>query len=250
MKDRWETLWKRDLHVSDIQNGFQKMIQLCGVSKEDKTYDWLTRRWCRKMMKCIDEIWCQGILFKDHKVKLRVYMSSKKRHVFDKREITSVAAMVINEGLRQKLYVNDILFRQLFITEEYYYIFGMMVKTRIESVLHILLHEYIHIFLNIARYYKIYHWKHDHGPEFMHKVNKWYGHTDYEVGLIPGFQSNQLMTEVKIGDKVKVFICQKTHVIGIIIQKENNRISVTGELFPERSKVSLKTHIGRIVSKC
>jgi hypothetical protein len=237
--EKWEQVWHQELPQREISRRIKEQFDTF------RNHFQLTESFIAKVFEFIDRVWGNSILA-DVKMRYKVYHSNVPP------DMMGAAAWVEGGNL---LCVNAELLNQLFLTEKYYYVGGIQMCDTFSVLMHALLHEYVHVFLYYARRYKVYDWRDSHGPEFMKRVKAWYGHTDYQHSLIPGFQENRMMRSVQEGDKVKVFVDKDSHVIGVVVKRNNNEINVKGNLYPSHPGVhdtrkinGVTTHIGRVMA--
>jgi hypothetical protein len=247
IKAHWDRLWHQKLSQREITKRINEQIKLFRDSFA------LTEEYIEKVFRYIDHIWGEDIIFGDCQIqmKYKVYHDHVPPHM-------KGAAAWVHDG--NYLYVNAVLLKQLFETESHYYVGGIQLTDSCSILMHILLHEYVHVFLYYARRFQVYDWKESHGPEFMRRVGIWYGHTDFQHSLIPGLQENRLLRSVQVGDKVKVFVEKGLFVIGPITDRKGNELKVEGSLLKETAPGILEpqprkingvvTHVGRIVAVC
>jgi hypothetical protein len=231
---KWETLWHQTLPQREISRRIQEQIEQFRDSYE------LTEAYIERVFKYIDRVWGDDILLGDCKV----VMEYKVYHVGVPDDLRAAAAWVAGN----LLCVNAELLNQLFVTEKYYYVGGIQLCDVFSVLMHVLLHEYVHVFMHYARRCGMYDWRDVHGPEFMKRIQLWYGHTDHQHSLIPGFQENRIMRQAEVGQKVRIFVDRDHYVLGHIVERTGNEIKVKGCLCPsDRAIQGVVTHVGRII---
>ncbi len=232
--EKWDQVWDQVLPQREISKRIDEQLATF------RDHFALTEEFVAQVFTYIDRVWGQGILLDVCKVQMKY----KVYHDHVPKDMQGTAAWV----QANRLSVNAVLLKQLFQTEKYYYVGGIRLYDVFSVLMHVLLHEYVHVFLYYARKYKVYDWRESHGPEFMKRVGQWYGHTDFQHSMIPGLQENRCLRRVQVGDKVKVFVDKSHYVVGHVVEKQGDMLSVKGELCPPVKEINgVTAHVGRVL---
>jgi hypothetical protein len=142
------------------------------------------------------------------------------------------------------LHMNRDLFYSLFKKREKgYHSGGLLCSDRLVCMLHVLLHETVHIILTLCE--KLGHQSNirDHGKAFNQIIRNLFGQTDSQHGLIPGYsQDHDLDTikqRVRKGSIVDVFMNNQTSR-GKVVYRGRKWVEV------DCGSVVYKVHIGLI----
>ncbi len=231
----WDKVWNQVIPQREITRRINEKFELFRDSFE------LSEAFIEKVFAHIDHVWGHDVILKECGVRMKY----KVYHDHVPEDMHGTAAWV----QANKLFLNGVLLSKLFQTEQFYYVGGIQLCDLFSVVMHVLLHEYVHVFLYYARRFKVYDWRESHGPEFMKRVGQWYGHTDFQHSLIPGFQENRMMRSVQTGNKVKVFVDKNHYVVGHVVNMNGDMLSIKGEMCPpDRTINGVHAHVGRVIA--
>lgn len=162
----------------------------------------------RTMVHNIDKIWFQG-----HLIPGLIKGYGAVHYKIDNSN-SAIAAYVLEYKNKIELCFNQKLFCATFKRgEKGFHAGGLLCRSRYECFMHILLHEVCHLALSLCDRWRYWSDHDPHGPMFEKIVHNFYGHTDANHGIIPGFSQtlplNQIKQVTKVGQKVRVFTVDK-----------------------------------------
>jgi len=188
-------------------------------AKLQELYDWsretfpddgcFTFQWLDQLIRKIDHLWFEDRLIQEV---TDTYGGLMLRMDIDEDRI---AGFVMESKDRKKvfLHLNRNLFHTLFLAKDSkpvkYHSGGLLCEDRFLCLLHVLLHEIVHLLLTVCDKRG---WRDDsdhHGEEFKQIIYNMYRQTDAQHGLIPGMhQYHDLVTikkRIKTGTRVFIF---------------------------------------------
>lgn len=163
--------------------------------------------WLRQVIEKIDELWYEGKMLPDL---YRVY-GGLHLYVDSPEERVAGYVMETADGKSISLHMNRDLFASLFKKQERgYHSGGLLCEDRLVCLLHVILHESVHLILTACDRQGFRPDIRDHGKEFNKIVKNLFGQTDPQHGLIPGYEQfhdlNTIRNSLKPGTKVEVFL--------------------------------------------
>lgn len=169
--------------------------------------------WVSKILSKIDDIWYNGQLLT--KIK-QEYGKLYIRLVVKEKQISGYVLMTHN-NTKMGLYLNKKLFDSLFNKEETkaigYHVGGLLCKDSLKCLLHVILHETIHMVLTVCEKMGKYKDTNHHGDDFQRITRYLFGHTNAKHGLILGldhmFDLETIKKSIRIDDIVKIWIKNK-----------------------------------------
>jgi hypothetical protein len=165
-----------------------------------------TMPWLSSVVQKIDELWYDGQMIpninKAYKNGLELFVEVVE---------TKVAGYVLENDNTITLHMNRELFSDLFQKKEQgYHSGGLLCKDRLICLLHVILHETVHLVLTVCDKLGYRPDIRDHGKEFNRIVYNLFGQTDPQHGLIPGYEAfHDLQTirqAVHVGSNVEIFV--------------------------------------------
>lgn len=203
--------------------------------------------WLAEVIRKIDHLWYGGRMLKQLDL---VYGGVHLHH--DAKEEIQVAAYVQepDDGSRISLHVNRDLFASLFGKKERgYHSGGLLCRNKLLCLLHVLLHETVHLVLTACDRLGVRPDEEEHGDEFNQIVRNLFGQTDPQHGLIPGYdQTHDLDTirsRAKPGARVEVFWEAERWLPAKVIKCGKTWATVEVCL-DKRRRVESKLHVGLI----
>ena len=185
----------RELHRF-TKNMFSEEGTMCAMFKVEQI---------EKIVTKADKLWFDGNLSKWTK---RAFGGLQVG--FDCSDEVAAAYVVEHRG-NLCLFVNKVLFCRLFLKGEKSYLSGgLLCSDRLTCMLHVILHELIHVALTVCEKLGKYRDTNHHGSDFDKLSRNMFGHTDSKHGLLPGLEQNcnyeTIQKSLKPGKKVKVFV--------------------------------------------
>lgn len=158
----------------------------------------------RDMVAHVDRLW-----FKGHLIPGLIDAYGDVVFKIDNQRV-SIAAYVLEYKDKIELCFNQTLFCDTFRRKEKgYHAGGLLCQSRFDCFMHILLHEICHLALSLCDRWNYWDDRNPHGPMFLKIVNNFYGQTDPNHGIIPGFSQSLSLIDIKkkarVGKKVHVF---------------------------------------------
>lgn len=169
-------------------------------------------KWVHKILAKIDKLWYGNKLMK------KVIQEYKKLHIelfIAEEEVSGYVLEVDRKTLG--LYLNKDLFDSLFRDEkrkvEGYHVGGLLFKNSLSCLLHVILHETVHIVLTVCEKMGKYVDKNHHGEDFQRITKHLFGHTNSKHGLILGldhmFDLDTIIKSIQVGDNIKIWISKR-----------------------------------------
>lgn len=157
-------------------------------------------QWFKEVLEAIDAIFYNGLLLDAVAEKYGGIKLS-----FDIAD-DQIAGYVVNTKSDVTFCMNRPMFVSLFESKASYHSGGLMCADRLKCLLHVILHETVHLALLICRPSDIHH----HSKEFNRLIFVLFGHTDSQHGLIrglnPEYDLATIKTKLKRGQHVKVYL--------------------------------------------
>lgn len=150
--------------------------------------------WLGAVVRKIDELWYDDRLVKSLDrvyggVELTVTVSDPK-----------VAGYVweSEDGSHISLHMNRDLFAALFAGDEHgYHSGGLLCRDKLVCLLHVLLHETVHLVLTLCDRLNLRRDVRHHGKDFNRIVKNLFGQTDSQHGFLPGYNQYHSMEELR-----------------------------------------------------
>jgi hypothetical protein len=163
--------------------------------------------WLSEVIVEIDELWYKGQMLP----KLdQVYGGL---HLYVDAPEAKIAGYVLEKADKSEisLHMNRDLFAALFQKQERgYHSGGILCEDRLICLLHVLLHETVHLILTLCDKLGYRADIRDHGKDFNKIIKNLFGQTDPQHGLIVGFEQfhdlNTIRQHIKINSLVEVFL--------------------------------------------
>lgn len=174
-------LLNKTFSPAEIAAKFSDLEQFARASwPEDGMF---SMEWLAAVMQRIDKLWYDGYLLP------KIYATYGGLHLYVDSEHERVAGYVEETADKESLslHMNRSLFASLFTKQERgYHSGGLLCEDRLVCMLHVILHESVHLALTLCD--KLGHRAdiRDHGKEFNRIVKNMFGQTDPQHGLIPG----------------------------------------------------------------
>jgi hypothetical protein len=183
--------------------------------------------WVKNVLLKIDELYYNNELF----AKItKVYGGIKIEQHVSEEEIAGYILETDDGGIT--ICMNRNLFMGLFSmskNDSGYHSGGLLCTDRLVCLLHVLVHETVHIVLTLCEKLGKYGGEEEHGKDFMRITKHLFGHTHAKHGLIPGINhKHSLQTiekNIKVGQHVKIFVKGK-RMKGVILKKAKNHVEV------------------------
>jgi hypothetical protein len=196
--------------------------------------------WLKKILLKIDAIWYHDQLFR---VISKLYGSMELSLDVDERKI---AGYVLEEGESIGFHINRPLFMSLFPSSDTgYHVGGLVCKDQLECLLHVVLHETVHVALTICEKWKVQEDIEHHGETFLKIIRNMFGHTDSQHGLVLGLSHDltlqEIRTRLKVGQNVQFFINDHWET-GRVVKMSTKEIAVRQDL----TKIVHAVHPGLI----
>jgi hypothetical protein len=164
-------------------------------------------KWLASVIQELDKLWYDG------KMLPSIYRSYGGLQLYVDSPEEKVAGYVLESADKSKisLHINRDLFASLFKKEERgYHSGGILCEDRLICLLHVLLHETVHLVLTLCDKLGYRPDIRDHGKEFNKIVKNLFGQTDPQHGLIVGFEQfhdlDTIRKNIKEGSRVEVFM--------------------------------------------
>jgi hypothetical protein len=206
--------------VYDIQKASDKFESLTTFARKGK----VTLQRIEPIFKMIDKLWFDGELIP----KLTKVYGGINVHVnIDK---TVVAGYVIESAGGIDLFLNSELFDSLFKNGETgYHTGGLLCTDKLICLLHVLLHETVHVVLTLCESMGKYKDVRHHGKDFDRITNHLFGHTDSKHGLIVGlnhaYDLDTIKNSIRVGQKVNIFLDFR-FVEGKVTKRGKSRVDI------------------------
>ncbi len=162
--------------------------------------------WFANVVREIDRLWYNRRLLKE------LTQAYGGLHLFVDVDEPAVAGYVLESDDRTSiaLHMNRSLFERLFTKRERgYHSGGLLCTDRLDCMLHVLLHETVHLVLTLCEKLDLRPDVREHSKAFNRTVRSLFGQTDPQHGLIPGYDQShsleQLKRCVKADKRVEIF---------------------------------------------
>ena len=153
-----------------------------------------TDKWLYKIIKKIDEIWYQRKLIEFLK---RMYAKVECEFVSDSLHIAAFVSDDDSTDGVVGLYVNKDLFAVLFKDgDTSYHAGGLVNLDNLGCLLHILLHESVHLLLSLCKKVNYRNKKEHHNQLFRRLIRTMFGHQSHKHGLIRGLNPTMDVSEL------------------------------------------------------
>jgi len=166
-----------------------------------------TMQWLSSVVEKIDELWYGDLMLPE------LYRTYGGLHLHVDAPEERVAGYVLEkaDGSSISLHMNRDLFASLFKKQERgYHSGGLLCEDRLICLLHVILHETVHLILTLCDRQGFRADIRDHGKEFNKIVHNLFGQTDPQHGLIPGYEQfhdlDTIRKNIKPGKHVEVFV--------------------------------------------
>ncbi len=179
------------------EQAFEKLYQFASVHFEPN----FSLEWFCHVLEKMDEIYYENQLLP------QVAQHYGGMNVSVKVDDEQVAGYVYNTKKSVSFCINRDLFRELFTGgDQSYHAGGLVCKDRLVCLLHVILHESVHLALLICRPKDVRH----HGQHFNRLTKILFGHVDSQHGLIKGlnpqYDLQTIQQRLHRGQLVKIYI--------------------------------------------
>lgn len=222
-----------------IDSRFSELL-LCSISDFSKNGSFHIQ-WLKKVLLNIDRIWFRNELFD-----IVTYLYGGMTIDSNVNE-PSVAGYVMEGEDDISFFINQQLVKDLFKRNESgYHSGGLICKNRLTCILHIILHEMVHVALSVCERLGKHKELRHHGKTFLNIVKNMFGHTESQHGLIPGLDHNFSLEEIKkrlrVGQHVNIFIVDKWIPV-VVVKSHKKRADV---ITLDEHKTPYSVHMGLI----
>jgi hypothetical protein len=163
--------------------------------------------WLSEVIVKIDHLW-----YKDQMLP-KLYNAYGGLHLHVDSPEAKIAGYVLEKADKSQisLHMNRDLFASLFQKQERgYHSGGILCEDRLICLLHVLLHETVHLILTLCDKLGYRDDIRDHGKEFKKIIKNLFGQTDPQHGLIVGFEQfhdlNTIRQNIRVNSLVEVFL--------------------------------------------
>jgi hypothetical protein len=198
-------------------------------------------KWLKKILIKIDQLWFESELF----TKITEVYGGMTLYTSIKEE--RIAGYVLESKDRISFHINRDLFMELFSNgDKGYHSGGLVCKDRLTCLLHVLLHEMVHVCLSLCDRLKLHKDVRHHGKVFSNITKHLFGHTDSKHGLIPGLDHTHdlesIKKNLKVGQNVKIYLNESWIPVKIV---KKSRIRADVESL-DGKKTRYSVHAGLI----
>jgi len=163
--------------------------------------------WLKNVLLKIDKLWFEDKLFK---LVTEIYGGI---HLHLSVKESNIAGYILQENNDRDIafYINQQLFIDLFSDNKRhgYHSGGLVCKTRLVCLLHVIVHETVHIALSLCEKQGHHDDKRHHGKVFSRITKEMFNHQDQKHGLIKGLNHEHdidyIKKNIKVGQRVHIF---------------------------------------------
>lgn len=186
----------QSLTINQIHNRYEKLIT--EAKKGFPKNACFTKKWLKRVLFKIDELWYEGHLFpaaKKNFKRLRILPYLKD----DVENAGMIADELYEDGSRTvDIIMNRDMFNSLFRhNEPGYHAAGLLCRDRLSCFIGIVTHESVHLFLLLLEMNNIVPPQSEHSGLFSEIRHHWFNQSDNKHGLIPKMYQRNSLSEVK-----------------------------------------------------
>lgn len=218
-----DTVWCQGI-IKDTnynkQTASEKFEKLVSFARRDK----VTLETIEPIFKLIDKLWF------DNELVPKLTQEYGGINVHLEVDEVRIAGYVLETSNGIGLYLNASLFKNLFANGETgYHTGGLLCTDKLKCLLHVVLHETIHVVLTVCEHMGKYKDVRHHGKDFNRITNHLFGHTDSKHGLIVGlnhaYDLETIKKSIRVGQKVNIFLNSR-FVPGKVTKRGSSRVDI------------------------
>lgn len=211
--------WCRSVLTKKLsRDEIQHKLRVC-IEEARKTFPTtgcFSLDWLESVLIHADKLWYDGkLLIGIVKAYGAIYL-----HIDNEEKRVAGYVKETHDKKTISFHMNRNLFAELFAKERNpstkqsgYHSGGLLCEDRLVCAMHVILHETVHLALTLCDKLGYREDRDDHGKEFRKIVRNYFGHTDPQHGLIPGYEQyhdlDTIRNKLRPGLKVQVFLDDK-----------------------------------------